>query len=425
MSAIYSFLVIILLFTSIQDVKGILLDEVLEDYRKTLPVYPKRGTSDEETALRAAQFVFHFMEEEKSIALQPSLNRIDLSCPRDSLMDYMMFHTYYEDAQGGNHFKDTRDQQIGSIYRSFLDALQHNAPIVGPISYHGFKSAYIYNAQTKKGKVLSRDVDLQERVNYETYRYLQDGIRQVGIDFHFIVLRDTFLALAFNLSLDKSEKIYKGAPAISKYGQDIQKIANETNIMTLDFCDLKNILGNSFDVFIENNLKTIIDNAKEVPNEKKVCDMKCFLKKEYEYESCSNTQKEKRAMERAKRNTSIMTFMRKYEDGFLLPTFMNRFGDNVIILPFSTQVENHLEACKKIPLRNSTHFLGGCNSQHQLPLLQQKQDGTYKFYTIRSDYMNKLFEKKSDEIILTDVDNYKTFLYKGDESLGAFFKVYK
>lgn len=420
MSKTYKFILLILFFTFIHDAKGILLEDVLEDYRKTLPPYPERATTPEETASRATQFVFQFMEEEKSVELESPLNRIDLSSPLDSVMEVMMFHTYYKDAQGMNQFKNARDQRVGAIYRSFLSALTKNTPVVGPLYYHGFKSASIYNAISKKGKVLSRDVDLQERVNYETYRHLQEGLQYAGIDFRFVILRDTFLAQAFNLSGDQSEKIYQGAPEISKYGEAIQKISEETNIITLDFSDLKNIIGSPFDIFIESNLQTIIDDAKSVPSEKTVLDMKSFLRKEYEYESCSNSQKEKRALERAKRNTAIMAFMRKHEQNYLLPTFMERFGYNFIILPFSTQVESHLKECKKIPIRNSK-FLGGCNSQHQLPLLQQKQDGTYKFYTIRSDYMNKFIDKKADEIMLANVGTYKTFLYKGDDNLGTFF----
>ncbi len=67
------------------------------------------------------------------------------------------------------------------------------------------------------------------------------------------------------------------------------------------------------------------------------------------------------------------------------------------------------------------NFLGGCNSQHQLPLLQQMKDGTYKMYTIRSDMMNKLFKQRPAELTSIDVGKYKTFFYEGDENISVFF----
>ena len=329
----------------------------------------------------------------------------------------MKFHLCDKDLE----FTEERDHNISSFYQGFVESLTNKAPVVGYMYYHGFKSSNIYDKETGKGKVLSSNIDLQDQINYETYKYLQTGLRQLGINFHFVVLRDTFQALT--LQLDSTDKqLYKGSPEILQYGESIQKISSESDIASIDCYALKNINGESFEEYIENNLQQIIKNAENVPHEDAV-KLKAFLEKEYESGPGSNTQKKKNAMIRAKRYQATLDFMRKHEASYLVPTFKERFGENYIPLPFSTQ-ESHVTLCKKVPLRNIQNFIGGCNSQHQLPLLQQMTDGTYKMYTIRSDMMNKILKEKNEEAIRTDIGGYSTFFYKGDEDFCKQFGGY-
>jgi len=390
------------------------LDEILADYRRTLPVPQEPADNFNETALRATQFVCQFLENDKRKQLGQSLDTLDHFAPIDSLMGQMSFYNFYRDTHGVLQFKSPRDQKIGSIYSTFLSSLQRKSPVVGYLYGSAFKSAYVYDLQSHKGKVLSRDVDLQERIEYETYRYLMGHLRHFGIDFHFVIIRDDFHA--HSLCLHPSEKIYKDAPEITKYGSDIHRISQESEVTTLDLQDLRSVSQQSFETFIEHNLEGVLGKAKEVLSQR-VSGLKSFLKREYEYEVFTNTQKEKRALVRAKRYSAMKDFVREHEKKFLPLSLKSRFGMNAEFIPFSIHAEDYIANCNKIPLRTILNFLGGCNAQHQLPLLQKRTDGTYKFYTIRSDFMKKVFQKRKEAVSLVKIENYQTFFYSGDDDI--------
>lgn len=310
----------------------------------------------------------------------------------------------------GSLSEDPLLNNLRAFYNCFKKALENNEPLVGYLYGSAFKSANLYDFESKKGKVLSRSVDLQERVEYETYSYLQEHLRALGINFHFVVIRDTFHAISLDLGSD-SEKISKNAPEIRQYGKEIHQISQEAQVVTLDLQDLMDASGKSLGSLIDENLDKVVAKSKNT-NASEVAGIKGFLSKEYAYEAGSSSQKNKQAVERAKRYVAMKTFTKEHEASFLIPTFAREFGANVNVIPFSIHVEDYLKTCAKVPLRTMRHFLGGCNAQHQLPLLQRKSDGTYKFYTIRSDYMNKL---NGTELI--SVGSYKTILFNGDEEV--------
>ena len=315
----------------------------------------------------------------------------------------------------GSPSEDPILNNLRAFYGCFIKALENNEPLVGYLYGSAFKSANLYDFESKKGKVFSRSVDLQERMEYETYSYLQEHLRALGINFHFVVIRDTFHAISLDLG-SPSERISKNATEIRQYGKEIHQISEETQVRTLDLEDLRDDFGKPLDCLIDENLDKVIVMSKNM-EASKVAGIKGFLSKEYAYETGSSSQKNKQAVERAKRYVAMKTFTKEHEASFLIPTFTREFGANVNVIPFSIHVEDYLKTCAKVPLRTIRHFLGGCNAQHQLPLLQKKSDGAYKFYTIRSDYMNKL---NGTELI--SVGPYKTMLYRGDEELEKMFE---
>ncbi len=421
MTIIYRFLLMLFIPISTTCVQANpALEEVLEHYRKTLPTPPKRGDSLNETALRATHFICKFLKEEEGISLRESLKTIDTSSSLDSLAEQSFFYNLYRGQDGALRFKSSLEKRIASLYQLFLRALQRKAPIVGYLYGAAFKSAYLYNFHTGKGKVLARSVDLQERIEYETYRYLREHLRALEIDFQFVVIRDTFHALSLNLGA--KDRIYASAPEIIQYGREVQRISRETHICTLNLEDLmygiiqpipKEI---TFDRFIEENSKIVLAKSHDIPKQRSMR-LKGFFAKEYDDEDFSRSQKEKRAMERAQRYLGMKDFVREHEKKFLIPTFMRLFGADVHLIPFSMHVEEYLPTCEKVPLRTIMNFCGGCNTKHQLPFLQQKSNGSLIVCSIRNDMMTKLFQKYGKGIRLIDVGPYKTFSYQGDENL--------
>jgi hypothetical protein len=357
----------------------------------------------------ATKFIFEFLKEEEGVSLRKSLENMDAPLAMASSSE----------DQGDLRFKSPLDQRVEFFYRYFVKALENQEPLVGYLYGSAFKSANLYDPASKKGKVLSRSIDLQECMEYETYGYLQEHLRALGINFHFVVIRDTFHALSLDLG-SPSEKISKNTPEIRQYGEEIHHISREVQVRTLDLQNLMNGLGKPLDCFIDENLGSIVATAKTI-DKSKVAGIKGFLNKEYAYEMGSKSKKEKQAIERAKRYVAMKTFTKEQEASFLIPTLMREFGENVHLIPFSIHVEDYLETCAKVPLRTIRHFLGGCNAQHQLPLLQKKSDGTYKFFTIRSDFMNKLLQKHENKTELISIDSYKTMLYSGDEDIDKMF----
>ncbi|MBX9785828.1 MAG: hypothetical protein K2Y08_00675 [Alphaproteobacteria bacterium] len=357
----------------------------------------------------ATKFIFEFLEEEEGGSLRKSLENIHVPLAMAS----------FSEDQGDFRVKSPLDQRIEFFYRCFLKALESQEPLVGYLYGSAFKSANLYDPASKKGKVLSRSVDLQERMEYETYGYLQEHLRTLGINFHFVVIRDTFHALSLDLG-SPSEKISKDTPEIRQYGEEIHHISREVQVRTLDLQNLMNNLGKPLDCFIDENLESIVAIAKTI-DASNVTGIKGFLNKEYAYEIGSNSKKEKQVVERAKRYVAMKAFVKENEASFLIPTLKREFGENVLLIPFSIHVEDYLENCAKVPLRTIRHFFGGCNAQHQLPLLQKKSDGTYKFFTIRSDFMNKFLQVFENKIELINVGSYKTLFYSGDEDVNKMF----
>ncbi|MDI9638440.1 hypothetical protein QPK87_03350 [Kamptonema cortianum] len=357
----------------------------------------------------AIKFIFEFLKEEEGVSLRKSLEN----------MGAPLAMAFSSEDQGDLRIKSPLDQRVEFFYRCFIKALESQEPLVGYLYGSAFKSANLYDPASKNGKVLSRSVDLQERMEYETYWYLQEHLRALGINFHFIVIRDTFHALSLDLG-SPSEKISKNAPEIRQYGEEIHRISREVQVRTLDLQNLMNNLGEPLDCFIDENLESIVSISRTI-DASKIAGIKGFLNKEYAYEMGSKSKKEKQAIERAKRYIAMKAFTKEQEASFLIPTLMREFGENVRLIPFSIHVEDYLETCAKVPLRTIRHFLGGCNAQHQLPLLQKKSDGSYKFYTIRSDFLNKLLQIYENKIELINVDSYRTLLYSGDEDIDKIF----
>lgn len=357
----------------------------------------------------ATKFIFEFLKDEEGESLRKSLKNLNapLAMPSSS-----------ED-QGDLRVKSPLDQKVEFFYRCFIKALESQEPLVGYLYGSAFKSANVYDLASKKGKVLSRSVDLQERMEYETYWYLQEHLRALGINFYFVIIRDMFHAISLDLG-SPSEKISKNAPEIRQYGEEIHHISREVQVRTLDLQNLMNRSGKPLDCFIDENFESIVTISKAI-DASKIAGIKGFLNKEYAYEMGSNSRKEKQAIERAKRYVAMKTFVKEHEASFLIPTLMREFGENVHLIPFSIHVEDYLENCAKVPLRTISYFLGGCNAQHQLPLLQKKSDGTYKFYTVRSDFMNKFLQIYETKTELIRVDSYKTLLYSGDEEIDKLF----
>ncbi len=367
MFKLYRFVFMMLFLASLTSAQGYpFLDEVLESCRKSLPVAPSKADSLEETAFRATTFIYQFLEEDKKNQIKKSVETIEPTASLDSLFDQMRFHHFYGERR---ELKELRDQKIGSTYRTLLKALQNKEPIVGYLYGLAFKSAYIYDPMMLKGKVLSRNIDLQELIEFETYKHIEKTLKALGFDFHFVIIRDTFHAISLNLS-NSGEKIYDNANEILEYGKQIHKISNETGITTLDIHDLENCQGQSLSSFISENLNFIMEKAKDIPSQD-ISGFKGFLRREYEYESLSGTQKDKQAILRAKRYSAMKTFVKDHEGGFLYPTLRKHFGPTVCMLPFSIHVEDYIGNCIKIPLNTIQNFIGGCNAQHQLPLLQK------------------------------------------------------
>lgn len=406
-----------ILITSGHACESFSLDEIIGDYRKTFPAPPLKGLYDKETAFNGTTFLLGFLGIKEKDEITLSLHTIDTQHNFDSLQNTMMFHHYYQMQSVDFISKTERDQKIGHLYRILVHALNDYNPIVGYLYGSAFKSAYLFDLQTQKGKVLSRGVDLQERLEYEAYRYIQESLKSIGITFHFVVIPDVFHTYALSLSCE-DEKIGPETPEIEQYGHAISMIAKETNVCVMSLSDLKDIYGISFDMFIKTNQQSVLQGAHTL-NPKEVQGLKGFFEKEYEYEKGTKKEKGARALERAKRYIALKKFVKQYEDRFILNTFLSFFGSNVALVPFSIHVEDYMQNCAKLPIRPLSKFKGGCNPQHQLPLLQRTSSGSYQFYSIRNDIMKKFIQQRILMRII-EIDGYKTYFYEGDKNFEIF-----
>ncbi|MBA4118817.1 MAG: hypothetical protein C0514_08000 [Candidatus Puniceispirillum sp.] len=391
------------------------LEEVMRDYRAHLPRPAHKEVSQEMTALNAAKFVLGFLGDQEKEELSSSLRTIDPFHDFGSLQSTMIFHNYYQTEQGEIHIKSDRDKRVGQLYRTLLESLQRQTPVVGYLYGSAFKSAYLFDAHTKKGKVLSRGVDLQERLEYESYAHLQRNLRNVGISFHFVVIRDAFHAYALDLS-GENEKIQPCTPEIASYGQAIAGVAKEAGIVVMELSDLKDLYGRSFESCVRDRTATVLRRA-ETENTTDVKGLSGFFEKEYEHEAFSRKEKSVRALKRAKRYLALKNCVKEQEEGFIFNTFSVHFGQNASLISFSIHVEDYLKSCIKLPLRPLPRFKGGCNAQHQIPLLQRTSSGNFFFYSVRADIMRKIMGLIT--VTSRNVSGHKTLYYEGDLDLES------
>ncbi len=392
------------------------LDEVRQDYLKTLPSPPLRGPTEEQTALNAATFLLSFLGKREENELSLSLKTIDPFHDLDSVQSTMMFHHYYQTSTDSFSLKSERDKKVGHLYRALLSGLRHGTPLVGYLYGSAFKSAYPFNGQTQKGKVLSREVDLQERLEYEAYAYIQESLKRMGITFHIAVIRDVFHTYALDLSSD-DERIHPHTPEIEQYGHQITRLAKETNVTVMELSDLKNVYGYSFEAFIQEHLSTIFQEPSTLES-RDLKGLSGFFEKEYDYEKGTRKEKSARALTRAKRYITLKQFVKRHEDRFVINSFLNLFGFNAALIPFSIHVEDYLTNCDKLPIRPLSRFKGGCNPQHQLPFLYKTPTNQFIFYSIRGDLLKKILSKTKAASII-DLDGYKTLYYEGDVDLDT------
>lgn len=412
---IIPYIVISLFLTSSLDAStGLSFEDVLQDYRQTLPSPPLEGESPEITALRATTFVLGFLGEREKNDLSSSIKTIDPFHPLDSVQSLMTFHHYYTTQEGAFALKTERDKRVGQLYRTLLKCLHEQTPLIGYLYGSAFKSASVFNHKT--GKVLSRRSDLQERLEYEAYAHLQKGLCFLGIPFHVVILRDVFHAYALDLS-SKEEKITPLAPEITSYGHEIANIAKQANVTVLELSDLKDLHGCSFEFFIQGQTTTLAQRATTLA----FCDLKGlsgFFEKEYEHEKGTKREKSARASERARRYLTLKGLVKENEHRFMINSFLDRFGSDAAFVPFSIHVEDYLKSCEKLPLRPLSRFRGGCNPQHQLPLLQRKATGQFIFYSVRADVMKKILARLGT-LPTIQVGGYETFYYEGDQNLDT------
>jgi hypothetical protein len=102
----------------------------------------------------------------------------------------------------------------------------------------------------------------------------------------------------------------------------------------------------------------------------------------------------------------------------VINSFLNLFGFNAALIPFSIHVEDYLTNCDKLPIRPLSRFKGGCNPQHQLPFLYKTPTNQFIFYSIRGDLLKKILSKTKAASII-DLDGYKTLYYEGDVDLDT------
>lgn len=392
------------------------LNDVRQDYVRTLPSPPLRAATEEQTALNATTFLLSFLGEREKDDLALSLHTINPFHALDSIQSTMMFHHYHQTNTDNFALKSERDKKIGHLYRALLSGLRHGTPLVGYLYGSAFKSAYPFNGQTQKGKVLSREVDLQERLEYEAYAYIQESLESIGLVFHIAVIRDVFHTYALDLS-NNDEKIQAHTPEIQQYGQQIAHLAKETNVTVIELCDLKNIYGYSFEAFIQDHLSSLLQEATTL----ETCELKGlsgFLEKEYDYEKGTRKEKAARAALRAKRYVTLKQFVKRHEDRFVINSFLNIFGFNTALIPFSIHVEDYLSNCDKFPIRPLLRFKGGCNPQHQIPVLYRTSTSHFIFYSVRGDLLKKILSKTAKTSIIY-LNGYKTLYCEGGLNLDA------
>ena len=394
------------------------LEGVLEACKKALPPAPLKQPDDHNTSLEATRFLLSLTELECRDNILKSLKTIDPENELDSLLNYHSFHIYDRPKDTGPLFKDERAQNVGNLYKALRYSLQTQAPFVAYLYGCAFKSSYPYDLKSGKGKVISSEkIDLQELVECQTYSYVQEALRALGINFHFVIIRDTFHALA--LRLTDSDRLRENSPEIGLYGEQIHKMYSRFGIKILNFHDLKNQQGDSFESFLKRNPNDVMNTKL---NKDLVLPLKGFMSKEYAYEAGSNKTKEQNSLRRAERYVALKEFVRLHEANYLIPSLIFLFGPEVTMVPFSIHVEEYTKTCRKIPLRTISNFSGGCNAQHQLPLVYIR--GTdLTCYTVRSDKLNALQKESPQKLTFEEIEGYATFVYRNDVEKNPYLNI--